>query len=138
MSRRRAAREDVTRRVAEIGAEKIARAADLIPVIDQLMTLAAKANTMKSAAAMSAARGLLAEAVKVKAMLPAPAAAHQGPWLPTLTRAEWIATFRAAKPPGPRLVQCVFLCGAFWMKPSRRFPPNPRHPGREDRALRPG
>jgi len=94
MSRRRAARADVTTRVAQIAAERIAKAADLVPVIDQLMTLAAKAETMTSAAALSAARGLLAEAVKVKAMLPAKAAGRdEEPRVPNLNKEERLKAF---------------------------------------------
>ncbi|HEY5070529.1 MAG TPA: hypothetical protein VII63_00715 [Caulobacteraceae bacterium] len=97
VSRRRAARAEVVTRVGEIELERIAAAADLVPLIRQLTTLAAAAGKLGSAAGMVAARGLLAEAALHKRHLAAsrPAATSvSGPVPPpVLTKEEWIAAF---------------------------------------------
>jgi hypothetical protein len=64
---------------------------DLVPVIDRLMKAADAAVTLRSAAAMKAACDLLAEAARLKRLLPL----HERGTLPNyeMTREEWLATF---------------------------------------------
>jgi hypothetical protein len=64
---------------------------DLVPVIDRLMKAADAAVTLKSAAAMKAACDLLAEAARLKRLLPLDQP-DQGPRY-EMTREEWLATF---------------------------------------------
>jgi hypothetical protein len=91
-SRRRAARADVQARVAEIARERRASAADLEPVIEQLIGLAAEAGKLGTAAGMTAARGLLSEAARLKLLLPpAPDPNRYVP--PDLTTEQWVAKY---------------------------------------------
>lgn len=66
-ARKRAARPDIVARVTALRDERHwDGTADVAPVINALMRLARKAGDMPTAAAMAAARGLLAEAAKLK------------------------------------------------------------------------
>ena len=74
---------------------------ELAKVFGVLMRLAESAGTLESGAAMTAAKGLLAEAARLRESVPraqASAPAPERPRLPTLTREEWIATFAAPRP----------------------------------------
>jgi hypothetical protein len=64
---------------------------DLVPIIDRLVKAADTAVTLKSAAGMKATCNLLAEAARLKRLLPLDAPAH-GPRY-EMTREEWLATF---------------------------------------------
>jgi hypothetical protein len=91
-ARRRAERPDVASRVAEIQQERALKAWDLVPVIEQLMALATAAGNLGTAAGMREARGLLAEAGKLKSLAPHPEPTVY-PRLPDLTTEEWIKAF---------------------------------------------
>lgn len=92
-ARRRAAHPSVTQRVAEIGREKTLAAKDLTPVIEEMMRLATTAGELNTVAGLTAARGLLAEAARLKGLLPEP------PWVPEeqfpreLSHEEWMAKY---------------------------------------------
>ena len=62
---------------------------DLIPIIERLVETADKARAMGSAAAMKAACDLLAEAARLKRLLPIDEVAPSF----EMTREEWLATF---------------------------------------------
>ena len=64
---------------------------DLVPIIDRLMKAADAAVTLKSAAAMKAACDLLAEAARLKRLLPLEESASRPRY--EMTRKEWLATF---------------------------------------------
>jgi hypothetical protein len=66
-----------------------AKTPDLIPIIERLVAAADKARAMDSAAAMKAACDLLAEAARLKRLLPIDEAAPSF----EMTREEWLATF---------------------------------------------
>jgi len=95
MSRRRAGRYDVQTRVNEIKRERLDAAADPAPIIDLLMELGAAAGKLGTAAGMVAARGLLAEAARLKVKL----VEEQGPATtysivpPKLSKEEWLRAF---------------------------------------------
>jgi len=80
---------------AEIKREELIAAADLAPVIAQLMDLAAQARDLGTPAAMNAARGLLVEAARLKGLLAeqCPEARPQRPLPPQLTKEEWVEIF---------------------------------------------
>ncbi len=88
-------RPEVVARLAEL--EQAARwggSGDLGPVIDELMGLAQKAGALGTAAGMSAARGLLAEAAKLKMQLDVQPDAYCRPSpVPELTKEEWLKAF---------------------------------------------
>ena len=67
--------------------------ADVAPVINELMRLAREAGTFKTAAGMVAAKGLLAEAARLKGRLAEPAAGERetAPREPPLSNADWLA-----------------------------------------------
>ena len=90
-----AAREDVKVRITEISEGRAwGGSSDLAPVIDECMRLAIKARTMNTAAAMVAARGLLAEAARLKALLPVAApSADASRARPALSDDEWLAAY---------------------------------------------
>jgi len=96
VSKRRAARADVVARVAEIAAERIETAADVVPLIAQLTELATAAGKLGSAAGMTAARGLLVEAARLKGLLRRTVESHRvaaEPRVPVLSRDEWLKAF---------------------------------------------
>ncbi len=66
---------------------------DVAPVINELMRLAREAGTFKTAAGMVAARGLLAEAARLKGRLGEPVAVERetAPREPPLSNADWLA-----------------------------------------------
>ena len=64
---------------------------DLAPVIDALMSLAKKAAGLNTAAAMGAARGALAEAARLKQLLPKPKTA--GEIEAEMQHEEWLEQF---------------------------------------------
>jgi hypothetical protein len=80
---------------AEGGREQLLAAADLTPVIAQLMDLAREAQDLGTAAAMSAARGLLIEAARLKGLLAeqCPQATSGRLREPQLTKEEWVEIF---------------------------------------------
>ncbi|MBA3812265.1 MAG: hypothetical protein H0X27_11610 [Caulobacteraceae bacterium] len=89
-----AAEKDVAARVVEIALERAGGGStDLAPLIDRCVALADTAGTFKTAAGMVAARGLLAEAARLKGLLPIPAS----PPRRRLTTEEWVAEY-APKP----------------------------------------
>ncbi|MBA3812295.1 MAG: hypothetical protein H0X27_11765, partial [Caulobacteraceae bacterium] len=98
-ARRRAADPAVKRRVAEIGREKTLAAKDLMPVIEEMMRLVKEASKLDTAAGLTAARGLLAEAARLKGLLPEPPWAPEEPPRRRLTTEEWVAKYA---PPGTR------------------------------------
>ncbi len=91
MSKRRVQRPDVVKRVWEIEVERYEADADLRPLIAQLGDLADKSGELNTASAMVAARGLIADAAKLKGLLPKPAAKAEV-LEPVLTTEEWIAS----------------------------------------------
>jgi hypothetical protein len=64
---------------------------DLVPIIERLVSAADKAAAMPTAAAMKAACDLLAEAARLKRLLPLDQAAARPRY--EMTREEWLATF---------------------------------------------
>jgi hypothetical protein len=94
----RTKRPRVVARVAEIRRAKAFEAADLTPMIDALMTAAndAQAKPEKSAATLTAIRGLLVEAARLKGLAPPPPAPPPQPRR-RMSDEEWMATF-APKP----------------------------------------
>ena len=96
-----AERPDVTARVAELKDERAGGdSPEIGPVIDELMRLAKISGKLGSAAGMVAARGLLAEAAKLKGLLGEPTRARapgSTALEPLMTVDEWIATL----PPQP-------------------------------------
>ena len=94
-ARAAAKRKDMVARVKEIiRAREWGGSGDLAPVIDECMRLAIKARTMNTAAAMVAARGLLAEAARLKGLLGAAAPApDELSARPELTDDEWLARY---------------------------------------------
>jgi len=89
-----AGRDDVLERVTELRAEMDwGSTPDIAPVINELRRLAKKAGDMDTAAAMIAARGLLAEAAKLKRLLSEPdaPAMERPPPEPPMSNAEWLA-----------------------------------------------
>jgi hypothetical protein len=88
---RLAAKPIVAARTAEIVRERALAASDLMPVIDRLMALAEAAAGLNSAAGMTAAMRLLAEAARLKTLLPRPETFV--PIEPGLSEAAWLASF---------------------------------------------
>ena len=90
-----AEREDVKARVTElIRAREWGGSGDLAPVINECMRLALVAGELPSAAGMVAARGLLAEAARLKGLLGAAAPApDELSARPELTDDEWLAKY---------------------------------------------
>lgn len=66
---------------------------DIAPVINELMRLAREAGAFQTAAGMVAAKGLLAEAARLKGRLAEPAAGERdtAPREPPLSNADWLA-----------------------------------------------
>jgi hypothetical protein len=98
ISRRRAELPVVSMRIEEIEREKWEASIDLTPVIDKLMFLVDQAGKQGTAAALVAARGLLADVASLKARRAAEAAAATGPFQavqlpPILTKEEWLKAF---------------------------------------------
>jgi hypothetical protein len=91
----RAARPAVVARAGELGdARQWGETREVSEMIGALMRLAGKAGEMRTAAAMVAARGLLAEAAKLKGQLGDPADTFDSaPPEPPMSKAEWIATY---------------------------------------------
>jgi hypothetical protein len=90
VTRRRAEREDVLVRAAEIQRQAALDARDLTPIIEMLTDLAAASRKLGSAAAMTAAKSALAEAGRFKGLLPhAPTAPIIRP--PVLSDEQWAA-----------------------------------------------
>ncbi len=96
-ARRRAAAPDVAARVKALGDEPAwDETSDVAGVIRALLRLARKAGDMQTAAAMAAARGLLAEAAKLKSGLREEVYTDDGVatvdprWAP-LSDEDWIA-----------------------------------------------
>jgi len=98
-ARERAARPDIVARATALRDERHwDGTADVAPVINALMRLARKAGDMPTAAAMAAARGLLAEAAKLKGRLedkietPSEATPISPRFLP-LSDEDWVAKY---------------------------------------------
>ncbi len=93
--RERAARADIAARAGELrDARQWGETREVSEMIGALMRLAGKAGEMRTAAAMVAARGLLAEAAKLKGQLGDPADTFDStPPEPPMSRAEWIAIY---------------------------------------------
>ena len=93
--RERAARADIAARARELGeARQWGETREASEMIGALMRLAGKAGEMRTAAAMVAARGLLAEAAKLQGQLGDPADTFDSaPPEPPMSKAEWIATY---------------------------------------------
>ncbi len=89
----RAARADVRARVAEIEAERLREAADLVPIIDKLVELADVASKLESGVGMMAACRMLSEAARLKGLLPSVEDLYEEPLPPRLSKEEWIAAF---------------------------------------------
>lgn len=85
-------------RVAEIRRAKALEGADLTPMIDALMAAAkdAQDNKEQTPATLTAIRGLLVEAARLKGLAPPPPAQPPQPRR-RMTDEEWMATF-APKP----------------------------------------
>jgi len=71
---------------------------ELAPIIEQMIRLAGKAAELETASGLASARGLLAEAARLKQLLPesptsATAATSTAPAAPALSREEWLAAF---------------------------------------------
>ncbi len=101
-TRGRSASAAVKARVEEIKeAARWAGQDDLAWIFAELMRLAKAAGKLETAAGMSAAKGLLAEAARLRERLASPEAsadAGGGGWVtpapvPKLTKAEWLAAF---------------------------------------------
>jgi len=95
-ARERAAHRDMKTRIVEIHAELARRGdPDLGPVIDALMAAAqdAKDKIGGSPAGVVAIRGLLAEAARLKGLVPAPAPPPEPVCLPDLDDETWMARF---------------------------------------------
>ena len=99
-ARRRMAAPDMVARVAEIRRERDGDGpADLIPVINRCMILAEAAGKIGSAAGMAAARGLLAEAARLKRLLPpAPLSESWPEDRPELSDDEWLDKYGPKDP----------------------------------------
>ena len=96
---KRTKRADVVARVAEIHRAKALEAADLTPMIDALMATAKQAREegKKSPAALTAIRGLLVEAARLRGLAPPPPPLQARQPRTRMTDEEWMATF-APKP----------------------------------------
>ena len=96
---KRTRRADVVARVAEIRRAKALEAADLTPMIDALMATAKQAREegKKSPAVLTAIRGLLVEAARLKGLAPPPPPLQARQPRVRMTDEEWMATF-APKP----------------------------------------
>lgn len=94
----RTKRPRVVARVAEIRRAKALEAADLTPMIDALMAAAKEAQNMKekTPATLTAIRGLLVEAARLKGLAPPPPPPPAQPRR-RMTDEEWMETF-APKP----------------------------------------
>ncbi len=87
-------KEDVLARIVALTDEIYwGETSDLAPVINELMRLARDAGGIGSAAGMVAARGLLAEAAKLKGRLGEPITGERSaaPRNPPLSNADWLA-----------------------------------------------
>lgn len=90
VTRRRAEREDVLVRAAEIQRQMALDRRDLTQIIQMLTDLAAASRELRTAAAMTAAKSALAEAARLKGLLPhAPDAPIIRP--PVLSDQQWAA-----------------------------------------------
>jgi hypothetical protein len=94
----RTKRADVAQRVAEIRRARALEATDLTPMIDALMAAAEKAQAEleKTPAGLTAIRGLLVEAARLKGLAPPPPLQAPQPRV-RMTDEEWMETF-APKP----------------------------------------
>jgi hypothetical protein len=97
-ARRMAARASMAARIDEIRREMDwAASADIPAIINELAWLIRKARGMDTAAALTAAKGMLSEVVKLKGKLadaadaPSPAAAT--PPEPPMSKADWIEAY---------------------------------------------
>jgi hypothetical protein len=92
---KRTKRADVVARVAEIRRAKALEAADLTPMIDALMAAAKDAQDMteKTPATLTAIRGLLVEAARLKGLAPPPLPAQPAQPRRRMTDEEWMETF---------------------------------------------
>ncbi len=86
---------DVMRRVEELKDEFLwGETPDVAPVVNELMRLAREAARVGTVPAMVAARGLLAEAGKLKGRLAQrPDVFDSEPFEPPMSKAEWRATY---------------------------------------------
>ena len=88
-----ARRDDVVTRVAEIKIERAGGGSrDVGPLIDTCMKAIEAAMALGTASGLVAARGLIAEAAKLKQMLP-PDRALPDPQIRDLTDEEWTAIY---------------------------------------------
>lgn len=92
-----AERPDMVARVAAIRRAKAREASDVTPMIDALMTAAELVSDLKTPAGLTAIRGLLVEAARLKGMAPPPAALQPLQPRRHMTDEEWMETF-APKP----------------------------------------
>jgi len=95
----RTKRAGVVARVAEIRRAKALEAADLTPMIDALMATARDAQDKqeKTPATLTAIRGLLVEAARLKGLAPPPPSPQTPQPRQRMTDEEWMETF-APKP----------------------------------------
>ena len=73
---------------------------DLVPVINEMAKRGIEAGKLGTAAGMIAARQLLAEAARLKQLLPVPEEAYPPPRRRQMSTREWVETFC---PPGTNL-----------------------------------
>ena len=89
-ARERAAHPDMVRRLEEIVAERAGgRSRDVANLIEVLVAGAQIAKGVGSIPALTAMRGLVVEAARLKALLPTPPVYH--PIAPEMTEEEWLA-----------------------------------------------
>ncbi len=94
----RSEKAEVVARKDEIIAQRIGSATrDVGPIIDELVLTALAARKLNSGAALAAARGLLAEAARLKQLLPPTPEESQNarfvPPEPVMDHAAWMARF---------------------------------------------
>lgn len=92
-----ASRREVVKRIAELQRDAAwGGSGDLKPVIDELMRLALAAGKLRSGAGMTAAKGLLSEAARLKGLLearPDRADPADPPRRVQLSNDEWLAKY---------------------------------------------
>jgi len=87
---RKLKRSDIGRMIAKRQWEVARAGADLAPIIAALIAAGDAAASLKSAAAFVAAKGLYAEAARLKGLPPPPTEPPEPP-PPEMTEAEWMA-----------------------------------------------
>lgn len=105
-ARTRAAKAEMIARVRELRLARLwGGSRDLAPVIDECMRLAQIAGEQPTGAALIAARGLLAEAARLKQMLPMTGnGAQNARWVPpepVMDHEAWMARFAPREADAP-------------------------------------